>query len=125
LYVSYAIIRLEALTDNFRGWSSVDTDGNRINNKTLRERLTEDKHTVHEKPGSILFGSNYDKSIKDSYASSANPAKMLRILDPTMEVGQRLHRALTSLKLANSNKALFAASLTHTHPAALSIPPEH
>eukprot|EP00974_Lingulodinium_polyedra_P089012 8629052-Lingulodinium_polyedra.AAC.1 len=85
----------KAIADNFKGWSATQTDGITRNNLTLRQRLAQDKHEAHTNAGSKSFGARYYKKIKQEYESEESPGARLKVKDASMEVDEKLIKALS------------------------------
>lgn len=93
----------KAISDNFKTFFSMEVDGIRHDQMTLRERLVQDKHDQRSGK-SITTGAGYYRQLRDLYADTESLAKKLKVSNPDEEVGVRLTRSLTAWKAGNSNK---------------------
>ena len=85
----------QAIRDNFKNWDPELLDAKKVDDMTLRERLTADKEAWLKNGGVCeKFGGTYYLRIKALYRSDEDPIKLLQIVDPNMIVQPPLMRAM-------------------------------
>jgi len=103
----------KAIKDNFKSWTATEVDMNRVNNKTLRETLLEDKRKAKKEKGAVAFGSSYYFELVQADADAGSKLA-LEMLAPST-------RLVSSSQAARRTKSLLGPTtpcLEHWDPAA-------
>eukprot|EP00930_Biecheleria_cincta_P001548 TRINITY_DN102684_c0_g1_i1.p1 TRINITY_DN102684_c0_g1~~TRINITY_DN102684_c0_g1_i1.p1 ORF type:complete len:648 (-),score=128.96 TRINITY_DN102684_c0_g1_i1:370-2313(-) len=100
----------QKLRDNFKGaqWDHTAIYVRKVNGKTLWERLVEDTHNSRHFPEAApAFGRDYYLALKQAYAPSGDPDRLLATLNPQprLVVRPTLLAAMTAATKANPDRA--------------------
>jgi hypothetical protein len=83
-----------SLKTHFSGWSTLEVDGFKVEGKTLRQQLTEDRSAVNE--GTRRLGSSYWKTMQAKYGGPSRPSNTLQVTNPNEHVSQALLECIES-----------------------------
>lgn len=106
-----------SLKTHFPGWTALEVDGHRVEGRTLRQQLTQDRKAV--KNGSMRLGSSYWKDMQAKFGGPSRPTRSLQVKNAADLVSPVLMDALavathnnTTLKSRAPLSQYFASSDT-------------
>jgi len=95
------------LQDNFAGFSSLETDGFKINGRTLREKLSNDKLLARDNPQcGIKFGKKYFNDMRTQYGQREHVNAGLVVADESLPINHSLVEAITNARTAAPQKMI-------------------
>lgn len=100
-----------ALTENFKGWSTLECHGHLVGGKSLAQRIGDDKRDA--KATNKRLGSSYWQELREMYSSSTTLASALQVRDHKQGVSDTLVDAIKFSNCANLTKRTKAPLLTY------------